>query len=273
MFSQRLGSRTGRSIARRGLRALPLAAVGALSLLMLLSGCGAAGTATPPTASQIYDNSQHSKMKDAKMSMSGSLKSSTSGVDFTLTINGDGHIVAQPAPAYQMTLNMKIASAQVNGTIVADVIQVKGKMYTRSQVNIPGLPSTNSGKYSVSDASGGQSSLFPTNLANLKIAGEEIVRGDKCWHLTGVVNTNSQGTPVASGTSGATSVNVDEWVRESDYYIARVKLGTLPGFSLPLGGASAGSSNTGANVGFTIDLSNYDQGVTISPPSAAQIGA
>jgi hypothetical protein len=272
MFSRRLGSRTGASMARRGPRALPLLAAGALSLLMLLSGCGTLPPMSgPPTASQIFGNSLHSKMKDAKMALTASLKSSANGIDFNLTITGDGQIVVQPTAAFQMNLNMNIASDQLNGTVVADVIQANGKLYTRTQIKIPGFLTTDMTKYMVSDAIGVQSSLLPRELGNVKMAGEEIVRGDKCWHLSGVVSVNAAGTPVPAGTRGASSVNVEEWVRESDYYVARVKLGSLPGFSLPLGGASAGAGGSSADLGFTIDLTNYDQGVSIKPPPADQI--
>jgi hypothetical protein len=54
----------------------------------------------------------------------------------------------------------------------------------------------------------------------------------------------------------------------------RFKLSSLPGLNVPLGTPSAGSAGSGsasANLGFIFDLSNYDQGVTISPPPADQV--
>jgi len=268
-----------RITAPRRLYALPLVTLGALSLLVALAACGANSQSAPPTAQQIGNGAAHSAMKDAKLAISGSITTSSSGISFTLTMTGTGEIVVKPAPAYQMTINMNMTSQQVNGTIAADLIQVGSKMYTRTQINFPGLPVPSSNKYTETDAPASKSSLLPTGATNLKVVGEDTIRGDKCWHLTGVISTNAQGTPVAAGTSGANSVHVDEWVRESDYYYVRLKLDTLPGLSLPFGGTSASGTPsstetpTSANAGFTFDLSNYDQGATVTAPSADQIGS
>ena len=70
--------------------------------------------------------------------------------------------------------------------------------------------------------------------------------------------------------AGASPVTTDVWIRESDYYYVREKLSTLPGLSLPIGGSTS-TTTSASNVGFTIDLSDYDKGVTISPPPADQI--
>lgn len=251
-------------------------AVGALSvcaLLVVFAGCGLAPVA-PPTAQQIVNGAKQSKMKDASVTLSGNITTSTSGIDFTLAITGNGQIVVKPSTAYHLTMNIALSSSQINGTIAGDLIQTNSKLYSKTTVNIPGFPSTNSNLYTVSDASGDQS-LLPDASGNAKTVGEDTIRGDKCWHVTVTQYVDAQGTPVASGTSGATPVTADEWIRESDYYIVRVKLNTLPGLGLPLGGSDTSSSGTptasSANVGFIIDLSNYDTGVTISAPPADQV--
>lgn len=245
--------------------------VGALSvcaLLMVFAGCGLA-PAAPPTAQQILDRAKQSKMKDADMALSGTISTSISGISVTMTITGNGKIVFKPANAYHMTMNIAMSSSQINGTIVGDLIQVGDKQYSKTAVNIPGLPSNNSNLYTESAAD--QSSLLPDFGTNAKIVGEETIRGDKCWHLTTTEYVDAQGTPVTSSTSGATPVTADEWIRESDYYYVRAKLNTLPGLGLPVSDSSAGSSTAASNAGFTIDLSNYDTGATISPPPADQI--
>lgn len=241
----------------------------ACALLMVFAGCGLA-PAAPPTAQQILDRAKQSKMKDADMALSGTIDTSISGISFTLTITGNGKIVVKPSNAYHMTMNIAMSSSQINGTITGDLIQVGGKQYSKTTVNIPGLPNTNSDLYTVSAAD--QSSLLPDVGTNAKIVGEDTIRGDKCWHVTTTQYLDAQGTPVTASTSGATPVTADEWIRESDYYYVRAKLSTLPGLGLPLGGSSGSSTTTApANAGFTIDLSNYDTGATISPPPAAQI--
>lgn len=258
----------------RRARPLALVAVGLLSLLVALAGCGSqAGGALPPSAQQINDHASHSAMKDAKLALTGSFTANSSGTNIAFTMTGTGNVVVKPA-AFHMAMTMNLSSQQVSGTIAIDLIQVDGKEYTKTQINIPGLPAgSGSDKYTVTSAPADQATLLPKITANLKVAGEDTIRGDKCWHLTGTYSTNASGTPVASGTSGATTINVEEWIRESDYYYVRLKADTLPGLSLPIGASSTPSSgaSSSANVGFTFDLSDYDKGVTISAPPADQV--
>ena len=243
----------------------------ACALLVAFAGCGLV-SAGPPTAQQIFDRAQQSKMKDAKITMSGQLASSVSGLSFTLSINGDGEIVTKPASAYHLTLNIALSSTQINGTITSDLIQTGGKLYNKTAIQIPGFPASNSNLYTADTAPADESSLLPTSAANLKIAGEETIRGDKCWHLTSTQYVDAQGTPVATPTSGTTPVTADMWIRESDDYYVRAKLSALPGLSLPLGDTGTGDSSASVgNAGFTIDLSDYDKGITINPPPADQI--
>lgn len=244
--------------------------VSACALVAVFAGCGAAPV-VPPTAQQIFTGAQQSKMKDASIALSGSLTASSNGTTLTLAISGNGQLVVKPAQAYHMTLNIAMTSAQVNGTITGDLIDVGGNQYSKMNLQISGVPTTPTTLYTKTPDTPGDSSLFPSAGANLKIVGEETIRGDKCWHLTSTQYVDSQGTPVPTTTAGATPVTTDEWIRESDYYYVRVTLSTLPGLGLPLSGDSGSSSGASANTGFTIDLSNYDTGATIAPPPADQI--
>ena len=270
--------RSSRSVGLPGLRrARPLAlvAVGLLSLLVALAGCGnLVGGAPAPSAQQINDKASHSAMKDAKLALTGSLTTNLGGTDMAITLTGDGNIVVKPAAAFHLAMTMNLSSQQVSGTITLDLIQVGGKDYAKTQINIPGLPTgSGSDKYSVMSAPADQATFIPKITSGLKVAGEDTIRGDKCWHLTGTYSTNASGTPVASGTSGATTIHVEEWIRESDYYYVRLKMDTLPGLSLPISESSTPSSGASgsANAGFTLDFSDYDKGVTINPPPADQI--
>ncbi len=257
-----------------GRQRLVAGVVGACALLAVFAGCGAAPVA-PPTAQQIYNNAMQSKMKDASVTLTGTVATTTSGISLTLTMSGTGQVVLKPANASHLTINATISSAQINGTLTSDVITVGGYSYTKSNVQIPGIPTPPATLYTKAAAPDTSSSILPqvaSNLVTVKEVGEDTIRGDKCWHLTVTEYTDAQGTPVASTTAGATPFVADEWIRESDYYYVRLKASTLPGFSLPLGGTSTGSSGSAAsNVGFTIDLSNYDSGVTIAPPPADQV--
>lgn len=263
------------TVLRRGLRAMPLASIG---LVLVLAGCGVnLPVGGPPTAAEIFDRANHSNMKDAKIAMSGAITTSSSGTEFTLNMSGDGHIVLKPTSAYQMNLVMDMKSSQITGKLTVDLIQVDGKVYTKTQVDIPGLPaSPHADKYTETTATASQTSLLPKNENSLKVVGEDTIRGDKCWHLQGNVTTNAQGTPVAAGTSGATSTKVDEWMRESDYYYVRLKLDSLPGVNMlgsgTASGASSGASDTGSgNIGFIVDFSDYDTGAAVSAPPASEI--
>lgn len=246
-------------------RRLAFGALGACALLVAVAGCGLI-PGGPPTAQEIFDRARQSKMKDAAVTLSGALATSISGININLTINGNGQIVTKPA-AYHLTLNAALSSAQVNGTITVDLIQVGDTVYSKTAIQIPGFPTTNSDLYTKATAPADQGSLLPQSSANLKLVGEETIRGDKCWHITSTQYVDAQGTPVPTTTAGASPVTTDMWIRESDYYYVRVKLDSLPGLSLPLGGTSASASSNG----FTVDLSDFDKGVTISPPPADQI--
>ncbi|HSS36549.1 MAG TPA: hypothetical protein VLR93_09750, partial [Patescibacteria group bacterium] len=73
------------------------------------------------------------------------------------------------------------------------------------------------------------------------------------------IKVNSSDIPQASGVlNGATgSVTVDVWTRKSDYRPARINV--------------AVDGGTAGNLAITIDLTNYDAPVTVTPPPADQI--
>jgi hypothetical protein len=216
------------------------------TLLVGLAGCGA------PSAQQIYDSSNASKMRDAAVTFSGSNNASASASPISVT--GDGEIVKKPA-AFKLHMVLQLSSAQTGGSVTIDAIEVKSKDYVKFNTSLSGLGSFGSDKYIVTDATGDATALTP-RLSNLKLVGEETIHGNKCWHLTGD----------SKDTNGKVSTE-NLWVRESDYYPVREKLSALPGVNLPSGAAS-----TALDLSLTIDFSNYDTGAVISAPDASQIG-
>lgn len=219
----------------------------ATTLLAGLAGCGT------PSAQQIYDSSNGSKMRDATVAFSGSSNGAATGS--TITVSGDGEIVKKPTAAFRLHMVLQLASAAASGSVTIDAIEVKSKDYIKINTSIGGLGAFGSDKYTVTDASSDSAALTP-KLTNLKLVGEETIRGIKCWHITG-------DSKDADG-----KVSTDNlWVRESDDYPVREKLSALPGVNLP-----SGTASSALDLSLTIDFSNYDTGAAINPPDASQIG-
>lgn len=240
---------------------------------LVIAGCGAASspTSTQPTPQQIYDRAEHSAMKDAKVAMTGHFSSTEGSMVMTASVNATGELVLQPTYALHLAMTMDLTSEAISGTVTGDVIEVGGKRYTKTAFDLAGVPSSSSSKYVIEDVPVSESSLLPARETNLKLVGEETIRGDKCWHLSGTETTNAQGTPVASGTAGASTIHEESWVRERDYYYVRMKMDEFPGMALPMAASSASATPTPTSSGFQVDLSDYDRGVTVSPPPADQI--
>lgn len=255
-------------------RARAGAILGFTALVLALTSCGLSPVTPPLTAQQIFTNAAHSKMKDATVAVAGNLSTGSGSAATAIAITGSGQIVIKPTVASHLTLSVNLSGSTISGAVTVDEISIGDTAYTKTQLQIPGLPSTNSDLYTKSSVPlGSAASVIPQAAAGLKLAGEDTIRGDKCWHLTGTTSVNDQGTAVTGGSSGAASVTFDAWIRESDYYYVRVKLNTLPGLNLPLGATTTGNggSASSAAAGIIIDLSNYDQGTIISPPPADQI--
>jgi LppX_LprAFG lipoprotein len=254
----------------RGRRMLPVL-FGAFGLLIVLAGCGAAGSpsAGPLTAQQIFDHAKNSKMKDATVAMTGSGNTSVTGQQVDMTITANGQLVTKPEAAH-IQMSMQMNGQAFSGTITLDEIVVNGKSYTKTAVQIPGLPTPNSDKYTVTTDTSLASSFQAQNLSNLKLSGEETIRGDKCWHLTGTAGASAS---TAGSATPSTSAPVDVWVREADYYLVRVKSSVLPGGAGLFGGTASSTTDASSSFSLTMDFSKFDSGVTIQAPSADQIGA
>jgi hypothetical protein len=232
---------------------------------MVGAGCGASPAGTPLTAQQILDRAQHSKMQDAAITIGGALDVASAATTVSVRLSGSGTLVAKPAPATHLGLTVTLTGL-ASGTVTVDEIAVGTVAYTRTTIDIAGLPTTNSGLYTSTSIGTDQDSFVPQHASNLQVVGEDTIRGDKCWHLSGTTSTKT----------GQTSASVDFslWVRESDAYIARVQLSSLPGLNVPLAtplATKTGSTSATANLGFVLDLSDYDQGRTVTPPPPDQI--
>ncbi len=252
-----------------------VASIAILSFALLGAACepGASTSATPPTptvpptADRIFDRAEHSEMKNARVDFSANGTTSQGNEVTNVVVTGQGELISDPAASH-FTLKMTLSGNVVYGTVTDEYIAVGGKTYTKTLANVVGRSSNSSAKYTVTDTPDGPMPLLPTaTQSNLQIVGEDIIRGDRCWHLSGIETTNADGMPVPAGTSGATTTHLDTWIRKSDYYYVRLKMDSLPAV---FGSFSDAGSNPSDTSTYQIDLSQYDRKVTISPPPADQ---
>lgn len=207
-------------------------------------------------------------MKSAKVEFSANGTAGQGTDATTVVVTGQGELISNPAASH-FSLTMTLSGTSVNGTVTDEYISVGGKTYTKTQANVVGRSSNSSPKYAATDTPDGPAPLLPTaTQTNLKIVGVDVIRGERCWHLSGIETTSADGLPVAPGTAGATTSHLDTWIRESDDYYARLKMDTLPAVFGSFGDAGSNPSDKST---YQIDLSQYDRNVTISPPPADQI--
>jgi hypothetical protein len=97
----------------------------------------------------------------------------------------------------------------------------------------------------------------PVKLADEKIGDED------CYHVqfkvtpADMAESSPGASPAASGPTGTATVTVDVWTRKSDYRPARLVV--------------AADAGTQGNLTATIDLTDYDAAVTVTPPPADQV--
>lgn len=140
---------------------------------------------TPVTVDQVRAAFDNSNMKSAHFSVEGSFIKGANRFDVT----GDGVLQRVPAEALQMNLIVLTYSAQ--GDLHIEQITIGGRLYTR----------VGTGQWTSTPETA--SPTTPTSYV-----GEETIAATLAWH-------------VRSAGSGNT---YDMWVRESDGYIAYLKL-------------------------------------------------
>jgi hypothetical protein len=230
----------------------------------VLLSCGQPTTVVG-NADQIFQQAKSSTMKDAAFTMDTKLHASAPGANLSIHVSGQGELVVQSS-AYHLTVKTEVGGPDVSGNFSSEIFQVSDKQYMRVDSHLVQMDSTV--KFEAVDLPNAEAWMLPQNLDNLKQVGEETVHSDKCWHLTGTKSFNPQGTPVPNGASGSTAVTFDLWIRESDSYYVRVKMNTLPGGLLPLGGDSISAST---DLDVTLDFSDYNKGRTVTAPPADQV--
>jgi hypothetical protein len=212
-------------------------------------------------------------VRDAAFVLSAAGTSNANGTAILLNLKGSGQLVLQPA-AVHVTLQVAATSEQGTSTFTQESIQVGGEAYTRAQFTVPGLGTSGSSTYTAV-ASTAPLTLLPQHDVGLNVVGEDTVDGQLCWHLAGLVTFGAESSPTVGGAPRPEAVPVDLWIRENDYYLARLRSNGLPGLGVPTSAASAtgpdGSTGSGGSLTVTVDFTRYNTGVTISPPPPNQI--
>jgi predicted small lipoprotein YifL len=188
------------------MRKLLFVAITAALLTACGGGGGPLGLFGPPAAKDIAAKPGQSSERDGHFTVTGTLANGSSRFPTT----GDGVMVLKPKLALQ--LNLQVDSGTFLGRIGADFIDVDGKQYSRigaEDWNISDDPATSNGSKTYS------------------YVGEEQVGSDKAWHIK------------------SSETGWDEWVRESDSYLAKLSIAESGGGSLTL---TFDRFNTGAKV-------------------------
>jgi hypothetical protein len=165
-----------------------------------------------PTARDVLARPSRASMRDAHFTVSGA---STAGV----RVAGAGDIVFKPRLAVHLT---ETSSAGSTPSTV-EIIAVDGLVYQR-------FPSTRWARVPASVQPAALSAW--SSGAAPRYLGEETVDGARCWHVT-----------ASYGSS-----RLDLWVRESDGYPIRARVGDL-----------------------AIDYDRFNSGVRIAPPPAEDV--
>lgn len=189
------------------------AAIGSACALAL-SACSLPFTG-PPAAQDILSRPAGSGLTDAHFAIAGTPGEGTAGVD----VDGDGDVVFTPAVAVHMIATTLVGSAAAS----QEMLLVGGASYQR----------VGDGRWEPAPSAIPPSSFDPwVGAAHPAYAGEETVDGSRTWHVT----ATSAGMPL------------DLWVRESDSYPQRVRIGQL-----------------------VIDYGKFNGGVRIAAPTGAQL--
>lgn len=198
--------------------------------------------------------------------------SGTSQTTLNLAFQATGQATFSPD-----ALNLHIAMAMTDpgsgsptGAMTFDVVEVNHLVYIKGLIQMPGQPAQQSDMYSVTDAqslgtSADLASVLAPPLTDLTTVGQQTIRGDKCWHLTGVDMTSGN----ASTTAPSTPADVDVWVRRSDGRIVQIQTHSLGALGV-LFGAGEGMDFS-PSVTLTFALTAFDKGITIGSPPADQV--
>jgi hypothetical protein len=180
---------------------------------LLVAACGPLG---PPSAPDILGRPGQADLRDAHVTVSGSPGVGAADVD----LQAAGDVVFRPQLAFHFTATTTIGQAAAT----TEVLAVAGATYQRS----------GQGRWSAS----GTTPVPPGVLSPWTVArdprylGEEDVNGARSWHVA------------ATAGDGA----LDLWVRESDGFPVRARVGQL-----------------------VVDYGRFNRGVSIAAPPASAI--
>ena len=287
--------------------ALPL--VASLFVLVLVSACSQTGNTTTGSSSltplQVLQKSEtamkqlksaHIDLKSSTSAQVAGLPTGTTGtpttgssgnnVSFNITGSGDEQLPG----AEQLTLTLS------QGTKLSEIVQgnnvyiqnTQGKWYVLNKSSLQGTAgSTFPG---INGVNIDQSSLIAL-LQHSKITdyGDQNLNGQSLRHISAALDKTGvqqllQSNPQIGGNISSQQIDallnntkslqssIDVWIDESQFYVhqTEVKLNLVTGSganSTPTAGASAASVTL--NTDSVIDLSKFNESITITPPANA----
>ena len=277
----------------------------ALMLFMLfVSACGTTfGSntgASSLTAGQVLQNSiktmQRLKSAHVNVNATAAVKGasatpSATNSQISFKVAGTGDEALPNASSLQLTLNQSTHLAEITQGGKVYVQNAKGQWYVLDESALSGMTGNPFSGFNANDVN---SLLALSNHTQIIDHGDQSLNGATLRHITIVLDKNGLSQLLSSdkqlsgflgqqnlnkvlASTKAFQANVDLWIDETNFYVHRteVKLSLSENVStlLPLATATTSSSKIPSSVTInydsTIDLSKFNQPVTIKPPANA----
>jgi hypothetical protein len=272
-----------------------------VSALFLVSACTQPGTGSGTssgtsslTTLQVLQNSENAmkQLKSSHVELQSTSNYQTTGTSTSssstlLPPNGTANITASGDEALpdteqlQLTVNQSTKLAQIVQGNDIYIQNAQGKWYVLNKNNFSGLVGN-----PLSGVNFDQNSLLGlVEHANITDHGDENLNGQSLRHISAALDKTAvvqllNANPQIANQFGQQNVNdlvnkmksfqstLDVWIDESQFYVhqAQFKLNLTADTS---GVGGSGQSSTTGNLNTTVDLSKFNETVTITPPSNA----
>jgi hypothetical protein len=276
-----------------------------ISALFLVSACtqpvpgtGTSSGTSSLTTLQVLQNSENTmkQIKSSHIELQSTSNYQTSGATTSTSNNGSSTIMPPNGTAsikasgdealpdseqLQMTINQNTKMAQIVQGNNIYIQNAQGKWYVLNKNDFTGLVGN-----PLSGVNFDQNSLIGLiEHANITDHGDENLNGQSLRHISAALDKTAltqllNANPQIANQFGQQNVNdlvnktksfqstVDIWIDETQFYVhrAQLKLNLTADTS---GVSGSGQSSTTGNLNTTVDLSKFNETVTITPPSNA----
>lgn len=208
----------------------------------------------------------------------------------SLTMDGSGAITKTPSRMHMIVHSSSTglgssATTDFEEIIDASGIYIKEPLLTKDptkpwvKIDLQGLTGSTSGLSS-------SNYLDFSQLSNQQIVGEDIINGEKAWHIhTTLASILDNGTPGPSATLttvaqqlGATisTFTEDVWIFEGTYYPAKIAVHESASLDSPMSTATPnplGSYSSSSTLDETLLFTAWNSGVTIDLPPPSEVSS